>query len=356
MSTGLFAGGRARQYSPLRQLPRAMRRCIYCLEAKEEPKFDTEHVIPRAFGSFDSDTLVIDCVCKDCNGFLGRTIDEKLGRDTIEGIDRVRVGLKKAADFKTLGRRSTTHVEFDKGGPMKGARGHHVPDPSGEGLAVSPLPQVGFGRSSDGPFEWFPLHELPSKDDLIASGYERGTEVFMQTWGAPVDECLAALKAKGFSGAKIESQVLPPPGRTRVEVVSRISHPEFRAASKIALNYLAAMQGASFVLLPQFNEIRRYVREGVLVRDHLVEPALDTWLVQHKGTGNVAVGHYVAVVTRNQRIEADVSLLGRIRYRVLLADGGFVMPVTIRSAHFFDVEGRQIEAVPDEAIRHLLGG
>lgn len=47
-----------------------MRRCIYCLDEKDEVEFDREHLIPQAFGTFDSDTLVIDCVCKSCNGYF----------------------------------------------------------------------------------------------------------------------------------------------------------------------------------------------------------------------------------------------------------------------------------------------
>ena len=120
------------------------RRCIYCLETRPVGFFDREHVIPQAFGTFDSATPVLDCVCKECNGGLGRELDEKVARDSLEAIDRVSAGLKKAAQFRTLGTRSTLHVQFDKEGPLKGARGHHVPDPAGgEKLAVTPNPQLG---------------------------------------------------------------------------------------------------------------------------------------------------------------------------------------------------------------------
>ena len=80
------------------------RRCIYCLANKPESQFNREHVIPEAFGVFQQN-LVLDCVCQACNDFFGRDLDLKLGRDTIEGLDRFRYGLKTPAQYKGLGRR-----------------------------------------------------------------------------------------------------------------------------------------------------------------------------------------------------------------------------------------------------------
>lgn len=79
------------------------RTCIYCREVKPPEAFDREHVLPQAFGTFTRDNLVLDCVCRDCNGLFGRTIDQKLARDTVEGLERYRQGLRSPAEFRGEG-------------------------------------------------------------------------------------------------------------------------------------------------------------------------------------------------------------------------------------------------------------
>jgi len=169
---------------------------------------------------------------------------------------------------------------------MKGALGHHVPDPSGNGLAVTPFPQVGFPSSEAGPFTWYPLHEIPTKDELVAKGYEGGTTLYTHTWGAPISACLAELKANGFSGLQVQEEVQPPTGPVKAETVALVSDLEFRAACKIALNYLAGMEGAAFVLQPQFNEARRFSLNDVQPPATIVSFASNPWVVErqrHRG-------------------------------------------------------------------------
>ena len=61
--------------------------CIYCLNAKPLGDFDTEHVIPQSFGTFEPDNLTLEqTVCRDCNNRMGRRLEEFLGRDSYEGI------------------------------------------------------------------------------------------------------------------------------------------------------------------------------------------------------------------------------------------------------------------------------
>lgn len=329
-----------------------MRRCIYCLAEKDEVDFDREHVIPRAFGTFDTDTMVLTCVCKKCNGEFGTTIDEKLARDTLEGLDRVQAGLKKAAEFKTLGHRSTTHVQLDKDGPMQGALAHHVPDPSGNGLAVALLPQVGFSPVGANKFDWFLLRELPTRDDLVVRGYERGTELLIKTWGAPIETCVTALEARGFAGFKVEAQMQPPSGPAKSETVAHMGDPDFRALAKIAFNYLTATTSPQFVLQPQFNDIRRYIHAGVRTQWKVVEPCVLPWEICRGG--QLAVGHYITVSGSQDKVRAELSLLlRRIRYRFLLADGGFLLPFKVQRGHFFDVNERKVESMPEAVVQQV---
>lgn len=48
-----------------------MKTCIICKEPKKNDEFNIEHVIPDSAGG----TYTINNVCKDCNNFLGSTVD-----------------------------------------------------------------------------------------------------------------------------------------------------------------------------------------------------------------------------------------------------------------------------------------
>src|SRR5579859_2011619 len=162
-----------------------MRRCIYCLEDKDDGAFNRDHVIPEAFGMFD-ENLVLSCVCRECNQFFGDGIEMDLGRDSMEGHDRARVGLVEASEFKFLGKRTTTIMEYDVDSlPGIGRKGYLIPPKEGREFDTAPLPEVGFAPTEDGPYEWFSLDAIPSKEDLRTKGLgnmrtrgEAGLDVF----------------------------------------------------------------------------------------------------------------------------------------------------------------------------------
>ena len=66
---------------------------IYCSQTDPDRFRGVEHVIPRGFGRFGSETPTLDCVCDDCNAHFGRELDQLLARDTYEGISRYSRGL-----------------------------------------------------------------------------------------------------------------------------------------------------------------------------------------------------------------------------------------------------------------------
>src|SRR5262245_3895985 len=75
-----------------------MKTCIYCKRDNSATTFErVEHVIPQAFGTFGSETPTLDCVCDECNGDFGKTIDIYLARETVEGVVRYRKGISSSA-------------------------------------------------------------------------------------------------------------------------------------------------------------------------------------------------------------------------------------------------------------------
>src|ERR1051325_12158575 len=75
--------------------------CIHC--RRQGVDVDREHVILEAFGTFEPTSFVLhDAVCKDCNGHLGRTIDQALSRDSMEALLRFKHGIKPASESGDL--------------------------------------------------------------------------------------------------------------------------------------------------------------------------------------------------------------------------------------------------------------
>ena len=97
--------------------------------------------------------------------------------------------------------------------------------------------------------------------------------------------------------------------------------------------------------MPHFNEARRYARYAVKpVEKIVVGVDLNRWSVTNDQDGRQARGHYVCVQAVGQILVAQVSLLMRLRYIIVLARGGFLVPMSIASGHLFDVGARR--AIP----------
>jgi hypothetical protein len=83
--------------------PKALRRhgprqyrCIYCLERKDAPAFNRDHVMPVLLGTFSPNFTLVRAVCKSCNGALGRETEDILGVDSFEAYQRFASGLKRS--------------------------------------------------------------------------------------------------------------------------------------------------------------------------------------------------------------------------------------------------------------------
>lgn len=319
---------------------RAVRRCIYCLSDKAETEFNREHVIPESFGLFEHN-LVLDCVCTSCNDFFGKELDLKLARDSVEGWERYASGMKKVRDFKSLGKRSTTNLEVMKDGPMRGVLCELVPNDTGTELNSVPLPQVGFGWTPEGPFEFHLIDRLPDKAETMADRPDGASQVHLRTWGVRLEDAWPALKAKGWQRGESTGTTQPENGRVESHIVFRISHPEFRAFAKIAFNYFAYEFGAKTALLPNFNEIRRYVRWDARPNAQPVDLAPAPVLEDGSSTRRVQC-HYAAVERRGPRIFARVGLFSRFSYIVALSRDPLVLEVPMGSAHIWDLEAREV--------------
>jgi len=292
--------------------------------------------------------LTLHDVCKECNNFFANNLEPWLARDSLEGFDRYRYGQKSAAEFKSLGKRSTSHVQIPDG-DCAGAWGFNVP---GEGLlGVRPFPQVGFAQSAAGPFEWYMLDELPTLEDLKAKGYSG--ECHMRLAECDDTEAVTLLlQQKGINYRSMES-FAPPSGPALMEHVFRPTVNHRRALAKIAMNYLAHEYGRDAALEPRFDAIRNLVMRGV-------EPDYQYYSIDEKPViegdkqdGKRCLMHVLAVTPRKDGIEVEgmVSLYNRFRHGIRLSvkPGSTIKP----RGHIFDIGSRAIRAVPGEDMADL---
>ncbi len=336
------------------------RQCIYCLERKPTGCFNTDHVLQKAFGKFKGN-LTIECVCKDCNGYFGDNFELALGRDTVEGFERFRRGLKPVSEYKHLGKKARSVARINTPGPTYGAIAFPHPNPAGS-FDVGLASQIGFSLSEEGHARWFEIDRLPTWDELrnllgVPPGenarlYVRGLETALEAGKE-------ALAAKGFP---LESfvEIIPPnallsTGQVQVEHSFPIGRPQFRAIGKIALNYVARVFGPHIALMPEFDVIRRFVRYAEPVPPNTIGFSRSDQIV--KFAEDSRDGHYILVKTIRNRLLANVSIFCELDYQIWLTSVPFLIDVGSRdSAHLFDLRAKKVyQLTRDPLGKYLLG-
>jgi hypothetical protein len=161
----------------------------------------------------------------------------------------------------------------------------------------------------------------------------------LRTEGIDPEKARELLQARGYDTSQfpLATENATPADRVRGEAVTRISHPEFRAATKIALNYLAAVVGSAVAHRPEFDAARSYARHGEQrsrVNVHCFE---NRWFAGR-------TGHYLSLARAEDLIVVQLSLLLRIQYVVTLAANANHVDI-LSTAHFFDLGTKTISEI-----------
>jgi len=264
---------------------------------------------------------------------FSRDLEPWLSRDSLEGFDRYRYGQKSPSEFKSQGRRSVTRVQLLEG-PYAGAWGYSVPGEAG--LGTRPFPQVGFARSAEGPFSWFMLDGLPTKDHLKTLGF--ADDVHVRLCECDPSEAIRRLSDVGMTCGRLDS-FPPPSGPAQMEHVFRLELPHRRALAKIALNYVAHQFGAQVTLDASFHQIRALVMTGTEPDYKYFDMDQNPIIDGDKRTGSY-LGHALLVLQKHRQIEGVVSLYNRFRHGFLLARDSSLQLEP--KGHFFDISHRAI--------------
>lgn len=246
--------------------------CIYCRFTDPPGGFTREHVLQVAFGNFRNALTLTDGVCAACNQFFGDRLDVVLARDSVEAVLRLVHGLKDPAQLAGMLKRHV-RIRIPRDGSIWGGMNMELmaPRPGQDGLACRPVPQVGFERRDGTGWDYLTEDELraagdlaprfesewlPGEKQVITLGDERLSE--------DVHQRLVALMREHGVPVKGEDQErgITPEGIGDASVTWIVDEILARAVTKIAVNYLAYTQGAEFARRPEFEDVRRFVRDG----------------------------------------------------------------------------------------------
>jgi hypothetical protein len=323
--------------------------CLYCHEIKDANAFNREHVVPEAFGKFEGNFVLREVVCAACNKYFGDHLDITLARDSIEGLDRYEHGVKRPTETTSFGRAAFLKARVSEGF-YQGAEVWWGPSDDGDKIVMRPFPQIGVSDESGGKQVWFPADKLPSKSDLPGLGFPAGASVILKPCG--IDPVVAEnlLTEKGYAPSPPE--ILGHERRDPIDIHVRgtIDRVLMRAVAKIAYNYLA-FHYEGIARLEQFDAIRRYVRYDAAPSATPVTVA-DGDILAGLPADRAPLAHCLVVSWQGGQVVGQVQLFFRFRYRIVLADGGFVFaPTVIDKGHLFDPINRQIVGLTSDPRR-----
>lgn len=319
-------------------------KCIYCLRNLPEDAFNTEHVILQALGKFEHNLTLNQIVCRDCNQFFGDNLDRLFARDSFEAYDRIKRGLKPAAEIAELPQARLTFT-VALSGELNGIR-LRLAAPDGR-EAVELVPQVGLPRKGEPGWIFLTEAELADPDRNLPAEFDRKGQIRIIAPSAEVQERLTTLLAqRGIPFREEGTFDLPHPNMGEIEIYvnTKVDPIVKRCVAKMAFNYLAHVMGREFVLLPAFDATRAYIRHGTHPGYTVVDADDSPILAKDTRTHRQTDGHLVTVgwTDGGEHLVGQLSLFNRVTYRVSLARNFSGLWRPVRSGHHFDLTTRRI--------------
>jgi hypothetical protein len=323
-----------------------MYRCIYCLRSLSEGQFNREHVMPRHLGHFRESFVLHNSVCLECNEFLGRQLENWLGRHSYEGLLRFRFGQKPIAALQEFRGRGVS-VRLPPGSPWAGAILILIADPETGELKLDLTPQIGVKRPADTGFRFFTVKEFQAAADEQI-GKERGSAFKIIGLGQSGSEETISIVRERIPDLKIQGAMPSPPianGEVIAEITATINDLLARSIAKIAFNYLSYISGTSFVLDSAFNDIRRFIRYGGDSWRTFVRTRAEPIVVNDRIWYGSVRAHLITIdwPEREPTIVSSVFLFNETMYDVKLGSRPSLLWRPIRSGHAFFWETGEIK-------------
>jgi hypothetical protein len=323
----------------------AVTECLYCPTTRDGPFPNAEHVLPQAFGKFDSreGNLTLHNVCPQCNAYFGRHLEQHFGRDTLDAYFRLLAGVKPAEEAAEVGGRRLTFQIEEPGTEFHRSWMSLAYDPERWIVMEAPA-QVAFRGREETEWRWY------LERDITKERLSEFRTCRFRVYGSPESAVRIAerMEAIGLSSEtslwtdRSEETQDPSFEIVRIEIDDVV----LRSVAKIAFNYFAwATEDRlpGFVRREDFAPIRAFIRYGT-------QPA---WNPVSIGDGNVQLadtrtritsGHVLVVAWPDSRKSpvGNVSLFNQITYVVRFADRVPGIWWELDSGHYFNIRTRKV--------------
>jgi hypothetical protein len=324
-----------------------MAECIYCRARTDAVRFGRpEHVIPKAFGRFESN-LTVFCVCEECNQWFGDHLEVSFSRNSAEGLMRLLSGTKPSAEASDIGGNRLT-IKAGQGVPFVGGKTHFTEHSDGRTVVATYFAQVGFRATEESEPKWFSETELTSEiieqyascDCIVIGHSEEDFELLTRK-----------LDQLGFTGESIlwcRPDTSLPLVLEPIEVDYRLDDGVFRTVAKIAFNYLAYTAEASFCLAPDFDALRRFIRYGDGEWRLFVRFDTERLLLDERRFGVRQTRGHLLILEWPKTAKgpfASVKLFNDIHYRIRFTPTTSLLWRDIRSGHHFDLKSHTIQPI-----------
>lgn len=307
-------------------------KCIYCLQEGDVTFYGVEHVIPKAFGTFGSNTPTLGCVCDSCNAYFGRELDQLLARDTIEGISRYKHG-QLSSEGRVQKRLEISLAEETEVGPFAGLR---VSVDGRTGKLLPPRAQFhafNFRTKQNEVYFIEQIATLTLPEEVYGAPGKNGVK---GTWRVSAfagskeehDALITTLQANGIDFRSADPfplpqgivEVLGDQATLPVYVEGEVDTPHKRALGKILMNFIAWTLGRDEALKARWNFLRNYVRyaDG-LIKFRITERPF--WNGQETETLRLADNSIdVRIENLDANIVGSIQFYGLFTYQFILAE------------------------------------
>ena len=314
--------------------------CIYCLTDYPLTDFSRrDHVMPRAFGHF-TNSPTLDCVCDECNGHFGQSIEREMGRDSVEALLRLIHQTKPASEVHELGKKRVRTTLDHEDPAWKGCHTTWVEEDGAP--VVSLVPQVGFRRRDSEEWIYVTEKDLEDTNKPLPPEAEPKKGVRLVSRARAITERLVSVLARRGIAFKMTREsgghLSSADGRAAVTIHGTVDDTSLRCISKIAFNYLAWRAGASFVRLETFNPIRAFIRHGTRTAYPLVKVDHRPMLADDTVSSRQTDGHLVtaAWTVNNRDLVGQVSLFNTLTYFISLSRDFVGVWLPVVTGHHFD--------------------
>lgn len=327
-----------------------MKKCVYCLEIKEQSKFQSKaHVISQMMGDFSPELVFAnEVICKKCNNEVLSRLECIFAEDSKEGIEIMMYGLVPKRTFRLRGER--TKLTFH--GSELGVFQNMFPKINPASGKVTPRPCVVL-RNKNSALQVLLIDSVvlltpnSAKYNEIKSwlgGLEKSDMHIFGNLQFSVERIVEILADFGIpykEKMRQSAEIIPSEAKLQITIEGIIDNDIKRFICMMSFNYYCYCAQSSyreFLFEDNYNSIRNFVVKGDSVGgDWIIRQTNEPTLFTERKAEKRAPYYQVSFLHINGWIIGKVSLFGVFDYEVKIGHYDFhIDPANFGCGHNFD--------------------